>query len=159
LQVETHLFGDVLFWFCRGRVIIEVPRHAVCHFYCLGLRVCTLKGKTSKYRSSVECYISIITINSLIKKKKNRFPYISASASESWGAGGETSQIYGRRQRFLNFNFLGNGSTASPRVQSFFFSELRQWPLWWMSACGGAFCTTAERSRGENGARPSIVMR
>lgn len=116
--METHLFGDVLFWFCSGRVIIEVPRHAVCHFYCLGLRVCTLKRKTNNCRSSVECYI-IIIIKSLIKK--NRFPYISESVSESWGQGGETSQIYGRRRRFLNLNFWGNGSTASPRVQSFFF--------------------------------------
>lgn len=40
---KTHLFGDVLFWF--RHVIVIVPRHVVCHFYCLELHVWTLKNK------------------------------------------------------------------------------------------------------------------
>lgn len=37
--IGTHLFGDVLLWFRRGSVIVIVPRHVVCHFYCLELHV------------------------------------------------------------------------------------------------------------------------
>lgn len=55
IQRKTHLFRGLLVWFRRWSVIVIVPRHSVCHFYCLGLHVWTLQkyfGK-NQYRPRV----------------------------------------------------------------------------------------------------------